>query len=78
MIHPNDIDLDISSLLEKVPEDHVAFYFRSSEYDIKDFCYCKGDLEQMAQSLADIMCQNEQIANMVLAAGAYYYDVPEE
>ena len=69
-----DIDLDIGLLLEEVPEDQVAFYFRASIDDQKDFAYAKGDLEDMADALAGIMGESEQLANMVMAASSKYLE----
>ena len=64
----NDIDLDISKLMEKIPSDHVSFYFRASDDETKDFCYARGDLGDMANALANIMKQSETIQNIIGAA----------
>lgn len=70
----NDIDIDIGKLMEGIPDDHVAFYFRASDYDIKDFASARGDLEMMAEALANIMKQSEQLSDMIQAAVAYYLE----
>jgi len=70
----NDIDLDVSALISKVPDDHVVFYFRASGDDSKDFCQVSGNQEDMAQALANIMDQSDWIADMIGGAFGYYMD----
>jgi len=72
MITPNDIDLDTSSLLDKIPDDHVAFYFRASADDSKDFAYARGDLDDMAEALSNIMDQSGEICSVIQGAVAKY------
>lgn len=69
-----DIDLDISNLLGKLPEDHVMFYFRASADDSKDFAYIKGDGGDLAAALANIMSQSDTIASIIEGALGMYYD----
>jgi len=63
-----DIDLDISSLMEGIPEDNIVFYFRAGDEDIPDFLYAKGDLMDMGATLANLMDQNEALEQMIAHA----------
>jgi hypothetical protein len=70
----NDIDLDIYSLAEQIPEGDVVFYFRASESDEQDFLYAKGDLQQMGEVLGVLMCQNKDLHEVISCAAEYYLD----
>jgi len=69
----NDIDLDISKLLEAIPDDHVSFYFRASADDSKDFAYAKGDLEDMVDALGNILKQSETLQGVF--GSAYFKSI---
>ena len=64
----SDIDLDISSLTDGIPEDNVVFYFRGGDGEAPDMILAKGNLMQMGEVLAAIMEQNPQLEQMVAHA----------
>lgn len=70
-----DIDLDVSSLLANAPSEDAVFYFHGSPNGESDFCYAKGDLEYMADTLVNLMCSDDRVADMILgAAGEFLSD----
>ena len=60
-----DLNLDMMNLLQDLPEDKAVFYFLVGAEEERDFLYAKGDLDIMAEALAGLMRENEQIEQMV-------------
>jgi len=67
----NDIDLDVASLLEKVPEDNITFCLRAGEGS-KDFLYMKGDFDSMVGTIANVMKQYNDVAEIIVNAALEY------
>ncbi len=64
-----DFDLDLYNTVKALPECNSVLYFRSgAEDDSEDFFYAKGNLEDMAETLAGLMDKNEDLEYMIKLA----------
>jgi len=63
-----DTDLDVHSLICTLAEENVVFYFRAGAGDSDDFLYFKGDMDQGANTLAELMRQNEDLQYLIKTA----------
>ena len=70
-----DFDLDLYNTVKSLPECNSVLYFRSgAEDDSEDFFYAKGDLENMAATLAGLMAKNVELEWMILTAANDFKD----
>jgi len=60
-----DLNLDMMSLAEKIPDRWAVFYFLLGEDEEEDFLYAKGSVENMSEALCNLMGQHEDIEWMV-------------
>ena len=73
-MNANDIDLDISKMIEDLSEDDNVMYFRARSDESRDFCQVQGDLDELAYSLGQAMKHNGYLAAFIQGANAYYLD----
>ena len=69
-----DLNLDMINLVKDIGEDCAVFYFLVGSEEERDFLYAKGDLDIMAEALAGLMRENEQIEQMVRHAITEFQD----
>lgn len=60
-----DTDLDVHSLIKDLDDENVVFYFRAGAEDSNDFLYYKGCLDLGAETLAELMRQNEDLQYLI-------------
>ena len=60
-----DIDLDVHSLVKDLAEENVVFYMRAGADDSDDFFYFRGNLDLGAETLAELMRQNEDLQYLI-------------
>jgi hypothetical protein len=70
----NDLDLDVAKLLKGVPEGNVVIFIRAGEEGKKDFCYMKGDADDISNVIATLMLQKEEIAAIMVEAAEKYME----
>ena len=69
-----DLNLDLINLVKDIPEDHAVFYFLTGEDTETDFLYAKGSLDLMAEALAHLMAEHEDIRDIVINAIKIYQE----
>jgi hypothetical protein len=69
----NDIDLDISNLLKKVPKDHVVLYIRAGEGG-QDCLILDGDMDALSGTIAQVMNQYDDVAEVLVNAVLEYQE----
>ena len=73
-----DFDLDTYNSLKTIPECNTVLYFRAGADGADDFFYAKGDLENMAETLAGLMDKSADLEWMVLTAANIFTDEKED
>ena len=63
-----DTDLDVTGLISNLGDENVVFYFRAGAKDSDDFLYFKGDMDLAAETLAELMRQNEDLQYLIKTA----------
>ena len=69
-----DLNLDMMNLVKDLPDDHAVFYFLTGEDEDTDFLFCKGNLDLMAEALAHLMGEHEDIKDIVANAVKIYQE----
>jgi hypothetical protein len=63
-----DLNLDMISLLKGLQDDCAVFYFLTGPNEGEDLLYAKGNLDDMAEALCNLMEQHEDIEYVVKSA----------
>ena len=65
-------DLDVSAILEKLPDTHACFYVRLADDDEDAFLFSSGDPNTLADALTGLMARDDIYVEIFQVALANY------